>query len=156
MDAPTASGDIRSRLARTGAPAWASTAFTPSVRSSVLLPDMFEPLTTNTRGPAGASPPMRTSLRTTRASSMSGWPMASASSKATAGPTDESVCPTNSGKGSWGCSKAWLASEHSASISPVAVSHGRTTGPECRRHASTAKAMCAVHSTNGSAIRTSK
>ena len=51
MDAPTASGDIRSRRARTGAPAWASTAFTPSVRSSVLLPDMFEPLTTSTRGP---------------------------------------------------------------------------------------------------------
>ena len=42
-----ASGERRSRSARTGAPASARTALTPTVRSSVLLPDMFEPLTTS-------------------------------------------------------------------------------------------------------------
>ena len=47
--APIAIGEIRSRSARTGAPARASTVLTPTVRSSVLLPDMFEPLTTSTR-----------------------------------------------------------------------------------------------------------
>ena len=44
--APTASALMRSDAARTGAPACASTALMPTVRSSVLLPDMFEPLTT--------------------------------------------------------------------------------------------------------------
>ena len=39
---------MRSRSARTGAPASASTALMPTVRSSVLLPDMFEPLTSST------------------------------------------------------------------------------------------------------------
>ena len=47
--APRASGESRSRAARTGAPASASTALMPTVRSSVLLPDMFEPLTIRTR-----------------------------------------------------------------------------------------------------------
>ena len=47
--APTASGESRSRLARTGKPARAITVATPTVRSSVLLPDMFEPLTTSAR-----------------------------------------------------------------------------------------------------------
>ena len=42
--------------ARTGAPASASTALTPTARSSVLLPDMFEPLTMSTRGPIAAEP----------------------------------------------------------------------------------------------------
>ena len=43
------SGVSRNRHARTGAPACASTALTPTVRKSVLLPDMFDPLTTSTR-----------------------------------------------------------------------------------------------------------
>ena len=38
-------GGIRSRAAQTGAPACASTALRPIARSSVLLPDMFEPVT---------------------------------------------------------------------------------------------------------------
>ena len=42
-------GRVRA-LARTGAPAKASTALTPTVRSSVLFPDMFEPLTTSNCG----------------------------------------------------------------------------------------------------------
>ena len=37
------------RAARTGAPAIASTVLMPMVRNRVLLPDMFEPLTSNTR-----------------------------------------------------------------------------------------------------------
>jgi len=59
---------MRKRLARTGAPAWASTRLTPRVRKQVLLPDMFDPLTTMTR----SSPPRRTSLRTRRSSGISG------------------------------------------------------------------------------------
>ncbi len=47
--APTASGVSVSAAARTGAPAIASTTLTPTVRSSVLLPDMFEPLTISSR-----------------------------------------------------------------------------------------------------------
>ena len=61
MEAPTANEDILKRLARTGAPAWASTALIPTVRSRVLLPDMLEPLTTSTCGPEQKD----TSLRTT-------------------------------------------------------------------------------------------
>jgi hypothetical protein len=60
--APIVSGEIRSEPARTGAPASASTALTPTVRSSVLFPDMFEPLTTSNCVP-GVS---RTSFRTIR------------------------------------------------------------------------------------------
>src|SRR6476660_476887 len=115
MDAPTASGDIESRRARTGAPACASTALIPRVRSMVLLPDMLDPLTTITC----SAPPRRISLRTTLSSASSGWPKASASIQGPSG--------TNSGNGSAGCSKAWLASEHSASISPAACSPRRST-----------------------------
>ncbi len=46
MEAPTDSGEMIRLRARTGAPASASTALMPTARSSVLLPDMFEPLTT--------------------------------------------------------------------------------------------------------------
>ena len=146
MDAPTASGESRSRRARTGAPACASTAFTPSVRSSVLLPDMFEPLTTSTRSAArpGAH---RCAPRGPRG--ISGWPIAFRLQQ-------RPVSPANSGNGSAGCSKAWLASEHSASISPVAVSQRRTAGPECAPPRPPPRsARCVVHSTNGSATRTS-
>ena len=48
MFAPTCSGVSRNRCARTGAPAIASTVLMPIVRSSVLLPDMFEPLISST------------------------------------------------------------------------------------------------------------
>ena len=40
-----ASGETRSERARTGAPMSAITAATPTVRSRVLFPDMFDPLT---------------------------------------------------------------------------------------------------------------
>ena len=75
-----ASGVSRRRLARTGAPASASTAFTPTVRSSVLLPDMFDPLTTSTDGPSPCpSPASRTSFRTLVSRGISGCPSASPS-----------------------------------------------------------------------------
>ena len=49
--APIASGDsAQVARARTGAPASASTTLTPTPRSSVLLPDMFDPLTISARG----------------------------------------------------------------------------------------------------------
>ena len=92
--APTASGVSRSREARTGAPARASTALIPTVRNKVLLPDMFEPLTIKTR----VTPPSATSLRTQTAGWISGWPTASASKHA--GPS------TSSGNGSAGFSAA--------------------------------------------------
>ena len=57
--APRASEDNLRRRAVTGAPASASATLTPTERSSVLFPDMFEPLTMSTRGPA---PPRATSF----------------------------------------------------------------------------------------------
>ncbi len=109
------------RRARTGAPAWASTTFTPRVRSMVLLPDMLEPLTTMTlkrrrRGVCRCGPPCL------RAAGDGRWLRHRC--------TDPG--PTNSGKGSAGCSKAWLAREHSASISPAACSQRRTAAPDMR------------------------
>ena len=47
---PIARGDSVRSAARTGAPASASTTLTPTPRSSVLLPDMFDPLTISARG----------------------------------------------------------------------------------------------------------
>ena len=47
--APTANGLSRNRVARTGAPAWARIAATPTARRSVLFPAMFDPLTTSSR-----------------------------------------------------------------------------------------------------------
>ena len=63
--APIASGDSVSRRAHTGPPASASTALTPTVRSSVLLPDMFDPLTSSRRGrgPLPSRPAPRRSER---------------------------------------------------------------------------------------------
>ena len=73
------SGESRqSPCARTGAPACASTALRPTVRSSVLLPDMFEPLTSSR---CGASPPSRTSLATAVCAGSSGCASASASNR---------------------------------------------------------------------------
>ena len=66
--APRASGVRRSCAHRTGAPAWARTALTPIVRSSVLFPDMFDPLTTS----SCVSFDNRTSFGTARAAGMSG------------------------------------------------------------------------------------
>ena len=48
----------------------ASTVLIPTVLSRVLLPDMFEPLTTSARGPG----PSRTSFTTQRDCGSSGWP----------------------------------------------------------------------------------
>ena len=44
MAVPTWKTETASASARTGAPARASTRFVPTVRSIVLLPDMFDPL----------------------------------------------------------------------------------------------------------------
>ena len=60
--------------AQTQPPAWASTMLRPIERSSVLFPDMFDPVMRRTV-PAG---PTVTSLATRRSSGMSGWPMPAA------------------------------------------------------------------------------
>ena len=74
MLAPMRSGVIRKRFARTGPPAIASTTLMPTVRSIVLLPDMFEPLTSNAR----AGPEISTSLHTRTAAGIKGWPRSTA------------------------------------------------------------------------------
>ena len=112
MVAPIASGDSDSRSARTGPPASASTVFAPTARSSVLLPDMFEPLITST---LGALPPSDTLFATAEPSAISGWASAVASNT---GPS-----ALIAGNGSRGCSNAYVASDASASNSPTAVSH---------------------------------
>src|SRR5215211_5609703 len=61
-------------VAQLGAPADASTMFTPIDRSSVLLPDMFEPVTSR-KVPLG---PTVRSLQTRDVSGISGWPSRSA------------------------------------------------------------------------------
>jgi hypothetical protein len=89
---PTESGDRRSARARTGAPACASTALTPIVRSSVLFPDMFDPLTTST----AASAARRTSLPTHCARGSSGWPSAVASNSGPLSPISGSTSSARS------------------------------------------------------------
>ena len=66
----SATGGIESCSAHTGAPAWASTTLTPIARNSVLLPDMFEPVTSRNE-PAG---PISTSLATHVSLGSSGCP----------------------------------------------------------------------------------
>ena len=68
MLAPTCSGVSRRRFAHTGAPAIANTVLIPTVRSSVLFPDIFEPLTSSTRVGLEIS----TSLQTRSAAQISG------------------------------------------------------------------------------------
>ena len=70
-------GRQRSEAARTGAPASASTALIPTVRSSVLFPDMFDPL--DEQLCAGAR---CTSLRTIRSAGSSGCPSCTPSNSA--------------------------------------------------------------------------
>ena len=68
MEAPTETTESLSRRARTVAPAIASTALTPMARSSVLFPDMLEPLTSKRR----VARLSETSLQTHFAAGMSG------------------------------------------------------------------------------------
>ena len=68
----TASGGSCSERAHTGPPVSANSALTPTARNSVLLPDMFEPVTSSTV-PAG---PTSTSLATRTWSDSSGCPTA--------------------------------------------------------------------------------
>ncbi len=71
MEAPTDSAGNRMKVARTGAPMVASSVFTPTARNRVLLPDMFEPLTSRIR----PAPPRLRLLRTHAAPDSSGCPM---------------------------------------------------------------------------------
>lgn len=77
--APTCNGVSRRLQARTGAPAIASTALIPTVRSSVLLPDIFEPLTRSTR----VESKRRTLLRMQVPDGISGCPISVASKHGT-------------------------------------------------------------------------
>ena len=96
--APTDRADKRSDVARTGAPASASTVLIPTVRNSVLLPDMLDPLTTS----SCVSVPRWMSFATILSDGNSGWPSFTPSNSAR-DTIDESE-PTISGNGSSGCS----------------------------------------------------
>ena len=96
--APTASGDRRSDCARTGAPASASTVLMPTVRSSVLLPDMFEPLTTSSCVGLDAGDVVAHAARRRQQR------MAEPASVEDAGSLGDSDGSTISGNGSSGCS----------------------------------------------------
>src|ERR1039458_8843514 len=142
MLAPTRSGVSWKSRARTGAPAMASTTFIPTARSSVLLPDMLEPLTSRTR----VSPRMLTSLRTQRTDGTSGCPSSS--------PSNDAAPSANSGDGSAGCSKLYVASESSASICPIVSTHIRRALPCAWRQCSAANATCTEYMSGASRIRT--
>src|SRR5437016_10533013 len=87
-----------------GAPAMARTALMPMVRSNVLFPDMFEPLTSITR----VSRSSRTLFRTHLESGISGCPRFSPMKV-----IDDSSA--NSGKGSPGCSNE-RSEEHTSEL----------------------------------------
>jgi len=119
-------GVRRMDVAQTGPPACASTTLVPMARSSVLLPDMFEPVT-NTNVPGG---PTETSLFTRLPAASSGCPSACASMRA--GPS------TRSGMTQSGLSCASVPSADSASASPNAASQSRAWAPELRCQRSSA------------------
>jgi len=73
MRVPMVSGESRRDFARTGAPAMANTVLMPTVRSSVLFPDMLEPLIKVTRVELSRI----TELRMHFAAGRSGWPSSS-------------------------------------------------------------------------------
>ena len=87
----------RSRRARTGAPASASTALTPTVRSSVLLPGHVR--AADDQQPRCSPPPSARRSRPRSRAGSSGWPSASASKRG--GPRRAAR-----GTASSGCSKA--------------------------------------------------
>ena len=62
-------GEIRSREQITGAPVQAKTALSPTARKSVLLPDIFDPLTIQRR----VSSPSCRSFATEIAAGINGW-----------------------------------------------------------------------------------
>jgi hypothetical protein len=68
MEAVTARCERRCRRARTGAPHWASIAFIPTARTTVLFPAMLGPLMIMSRN----SPPSFRSFRTARLSDIKG------------------------------------------------------------------------------------
>ena len=128
------SGGILRRSAHTGAPACASTTLTPTARSSVLLPDMFDPVTI--RKPPGG--PTVTSFATRRSAAIRGWPSPRASRTA----DDSSI----SGKAHDGLSCLREASAASASNCPSAAYHRRRCGPARLCHCSSAANTWKSHS----------
>ncbi len=78
MRVPIVSGESRRDFARTGAPAMANTVFMPTVRSSVLLPDMLEPLIRITRVELSSVIELRMHFAVPK----SGWPSSSPEKKA--------------------------------------------------------------------------
>jgi hypothetical protein len=107
--------------------------FNPMARSSVLFPDMFDPVTRRI-APGG---PTATSLLTRRAGAMRGWPSASAAKT-----RSSAIVGTHQS----GLSRCAAASADSASSSPIASSHPRTRGPAMPRHASRANRTWKSHS----------
>ena len=136
--APIASGEMRSRRARTGAPASASTALMPTVLSSVLLPDMFDPLTSS----SACAAPRPHEFGTARAAGMSGCARAFALEDAARVVDDlrERVVRVLVGV---------AAERASASSSPIAVEPRREVRARDATPRSIAKATCAPHSSGG-------
>ena len=100
-------GLSRRRVAHTAPPARPSTAASPMARSSVLFPDMFEPVTSR----ALVAPPSATSLRTRWRAEINGCPSPVASK------TEGSLA--SSGKTKSGLSYAAPASELSTRSPPT-------------------------------------
>ena len=104
----------------------------PTFRIIVLLPDMFEPLTTSSR----SGWLMAMLFVTRRSAGISGCPSSSA--------TNTGPSATCSGIAYAGCSDANDASDPSASISATASIQSPMRAPERTRHRSIASATCAV------------
>src|SRR4051812_48356381 len=92
MRVPIVRGESHRDFARTGAPAIASTVLIPTVRSSVLFPDMLDPLMRMMRVELSSV----TELRMHFAAAKSGWPSSSPEKKAAVPLPDESsdACAT--------------------------------------------------------------
>ena len=102
-------------VAHTAEPACARTVFRPTARSSVLLPDMFDPVT-STKVPGG---PIVRSLVTIVSGGRSGWPSCRAVMQER--PLTVSLCSTGKHQSGFAC--ATPASAASDSISPSAPNH---------------------------------
>ncbi len=126
----SATGGRRSAVAQTGPPACASTMLTPMARSSVLLPDMLEPVTSK-NVPGG---PTVTSFTTRAAPGSSGCPNPVATSAGASG--------ASAGRAQSGLSKRKPASALSASASPSAASQPRTRPPATAFQLSSAAKTC--------------
>ena len=127
----------RKVVAHTGPPASASAVLSPSARSSVLLPAMFEPVTIS----AEPGPGSCTSLSMRTSGTSSGWPRPRASSAAPGSAI--------SGMRASGSPNCKVASEHSASSSPSAANQSAVCRPTRAFQRSSPHRTCRSQSVSG-------